>query len=253
MHPLDNPIWQALTTTHAGFSKTCKSARKFTPEVSVLAGFPEPTLENYESLAFVLDPGEPVGLFLQNPPDLPAPWTILSAGPLLQMVGENPPSGEKERFLDEVRSGQPEFVRLTQADVPEMLALTELTKPGPFGSRTHEMGDYFGICRTGTGGAGGRAASDAGLYRDQRRVYATRASGKGLRKRPDRDAGETYLHSRRSAVPSCPFDERARHPSLRALGIQETRVFSLRILHQQSGARTLDSTNKRAAIARGRL
>jgi predicted GNAT family acetyltransferase len=65
------------------------------------------------------------------------------------MVGENPPSGEKERFLDEVRSGQPEFVRLTQADVPEMLALTELTKPGPFGSRTHEMGDYFGICRTG--------------------------------------------------------------------------------------------------------
>jgi hypothetical protein len=199
MHPLDNPIWQALTTTHAGFSKTCKSARKFTPEVSVLAGFPEPTLENYESLAFVLDPGEPVGLFLQNPPDLPAPWTILSAGPLLQMVGENPPSGEKERFLDEVRSGQPEFVRLTQADVPEMLALTELTKPGPF------------------------------------------------------DAGETYLHSRRSAVPSCPFDERARHPSLRALGIQETRVFSLRILHQQSGARTLDSTNKRAAIARGRL
>jgi ribosomal protein S18 acetylase RimI-like enzyme len=149
MHPLDNPIWQALTTTHAGFSKTCKSARKFTPEVSVLAGFPEPTLENYESLAFVLDPGEPVGLFLQNPPDLPAPWTILSAGPLLQMVGENPPSGEKERFLDEVRSGQPEFVRLTQADVPEMLALTELTKPGPFGSRTHEMGDYFGIRSTG--------------------------------------------------------------------------------------------------------
>jgi predicted GNAT family acetyltransferase len=39
----------------------------------------------------------------------------------------------------------PEFIRLTQSDVPEMMALTKLTKPGPFGARTHEMGDYFGI------------------------------------------------------------------------------------------------------------
>jgi predicted GNAT family acetyltransferase len=65
------------------------------------------------------------------------------------MVCENPSSGEKDRPLDGVRPGQPEFVRLTQADVPEMLALTELTKPGPFGTRTHEMGDYFGIRSAG--------------------------------------------------------------------------------------------------------
>jgi predicted GNAT family acetyltransferase len=31
-----------------------------------------------------------------------------------------------------------------------MLALTKLTNPGPFGSRTHEMGDYFGIRIAGT-------------------------------------------------------------------------------------------------------
>jgi predicted GNAT family acetyltransferase len=30
-----------------------------------------------------------------------------------------------------------------------MLALTKLTKPGPFGARTHEMGDYFGIRSAG--------------------------------------------------------------------------------------------------------
>ena len=149
MHPLDNPIWQALTTTHAGFAKTCKSARKFIPEVSILAGFPEPTPENYESLASVLEQEEPVGLFLQNPPDLPSGWTILSAGPLLQMLYDNPAISEKERFSDGVRNDQPEFVRLTHLDVPEMLALTELTKPGPFGSRTREMGDYFGIRSAG--------------------------------------------------------------------------------------------------------
>src|SRR5580704_11855881 len=37
-----------------------------------------------------------------------------------------------------------------KADVPEMLALTKLTNPGPFGTRTHEMGDYFGIRVAGT-------------------------------------------------------------------------------------------------------
>jgi ribosomal protein S18 acetylase RimI-like enzyme len=148
MHPLDNPIWQALTTTHAGFAQTCKSARKFTPEVSVLAGFPQPTPENYDSLASLLTPGEPVGLFLQDPPDLPSSWTILNAGPLLQMLYDNASScgsRAKEFPVEGVRLRRPEFVRLTQADVPEMLALTELTKPGPFGNRTHEMGDYFGI------------------------------------------------------------------------------------------------------------
>jgi len=38
---------------------------------------------------------------------------------------------------------------LGESDVPEMLALTRLTKPGPFGKRTHEMGEYWGIRQNG--------------------------------------------------------------------------------------------------------
>jgi predicted GNAT family acetyltransferase len=41
------------------------------------------------------------------------------------------------------------FHQLGEADVPEMLALTRLTKPGPFANRTREMGDYFGIRKDG--------------------------------------------------------------------------------------------------------
>jgi ribosomal protein S18 acetylase RimI-like enzyme len=152
MHPLDNPIWQALSTTHAGFAQTCNFARKFPREVSVLAGFSEPTPKNYDSLASLLNPEETVGLFLQSPPDPPVAWTIVSTGPLLQMLYANPSSpgaGEKALPSDGVRSNHPEFIRLTHADVTEMLALTKLTKPGPFGARTHEMGDYFGIRSTG--------------------------------------------------------------------------------------------------------
>jgi ribosomal protein S18 acetylase RimI-like enzyme len=153
MHPLDNPIWQALSTTHAGFAQTCNSARKFPREVSVLAGFSEPTPENYASLASLLNPGETIGLFLQAPPDPPPAWTIVSTGPLVQMLYDHSSSrgaDGKEFRSGKVRSDQPEFIPLTHADVPEMLTLTQLTKPGPFGERTHEMGDYFGIRSAGT-------------------------------------------------------------------------------------------------------
>jgi predicted GNAT family acetyltransferase len=147
MHPLDNPIWQALTTTQAGFAQTCDGARKFPREVSVLAGFSEPTAKNYDALAALLSPDERVGLFLQAPANPPAPLIIESTGPLLQMLCGNRDSSKPALRPD---PSNPEFVRLTQSDVPEMLALTKLTKPGPFGSRTYEMGDYFGIRREGT-------------------------------------------------------------------------------------------------------
>ena len=144
MHPLDNPIWQSLVTTHAGLAEHCRGARKFSRDVSMLGGFSEPTPENYRSLAALLRPGERIGLFLQSPPDPPAPWVVVSAGPLLQMLCEN---GGRSSLTVPSNGGRPspEFIRLTQSDVPEMLALTELTKPGPFGARTHEMGDFFGI------------------------------------------------------------------------------------------------------------
>jgi ribosomal protein S18 acetylase RimI-like enzyme len=144
MHPLDNPIWQSLITTHARFAETCNGARKFPPDVSMLGGFSEPTSENYASLAALLSPDERVGLFLQAPPDAPSPWVVVGAGPLLQMLCEN---GNHSSLAPRPKEGRssPEFIRLTQFDVPEMLALTKLTNPGPFGARTHEMGDYFGI------------------------------------------------------------------------------------------------------------
>jgi len=141
MHPLDNPIWQALTTTHAGFAEICNGARKFPREVSMLGGFSEPTPEDYASLSALLTANEPVGLFLQDPPYAPTPWIVVSAVPLVQMICENGNSRGTH--------STPQFVRLAHSDVPEMQALAQLTKPGPFGARTHEMGDYLGIRSAG--------------------------------------------------------------------------------------------------------
>jgi predicted GNAT family acetyltransferase len=38
-----------------------------------------------------------------------------------------------------------EPVTLGADDVPDMIALTDLTKPGPFSARTHELGMFLGI------------------------------------------------------------------------------------------------------------
>jgi predicted GNAT family acetyltransferase len=55
-----------------------------------------------------------------------------------------------------VPAGHEEILTLTDADAPEMLALAQLTEPGPFLSRTHTMGTFIGIR------SGGRLAAMAG-------------------------------------------------------------------------------------------
>jgi predicted GNAT family acetyltransferase len=142
MHTLDNPIWQALISTDAHFAEAHNGARKFPHQVSVLAGFCEPAPESYNSLAALLHPDERVGLFLEQPADPPDSCTVDRNTPLLQMLCE--------RRSPTAVHPNPAVIPLTQAHVPEMLALTKLTNPGPFGSRTHEMGDYFGIRLAGT-------------------------------------------------------------------------------------------------------
>jgi predicted GNAT family acetyltransferase len=135
MHPLDNVIWRALTTRQAHLGERHQSASKFHKEVSLLGGFAEPGPEAYASLSSLLEAGDRVGLSVAEAVAAPG-FEIVSSAALLQMVRES----------DEVPEGeQLDFTALTESDVPEMMVLTELTKPGPFNRRTREMGDYFGI------------------------------------------------------------------------------------------------------------
>jgi ribosomal protein S18 acetylase RimI-like enzyme len=135
MHPLDNPIWDSLGTSHARFAESAGSARRFAPEVSLLAGLREPSREAFDSLASLVGPSETAGLFFAASVPPPAGWTLVREGPLLQMVHGG----------GEIDGRDSEFTALGEADVPEMLALTELTKPGPFSKRTHELGGYIGV------------------------------------------------------------------------------------------------------------
>jgi predicted GNAT family acetyltransferase len=142
MHPLDNVIWQALTTREAGFAESFGEARRFPPEVSPLAGFCEPSPESYDSLAGLLTPEATAALFLAEPYLKRPGWHAVATAPLLQMVYD-------KNGTPHVGVLESEVSELTAGDSSEMVALAALTKPGPFNKRTHELGMYVGIRRDG--------------------------------------------------------------------------------------------------------
>lgn len=143
MHPLDNVIWQALTTRQTEFAQSFGQARRFMPEVTSLCAFHDPTDEGYESLAELAGVPGTAAVFLNDPYQPRVGWEHLGGAPLLQMIctnGNAPP---------EAQPNEREFVELNRENVPEMLELAALTKPGPFGTRTYELGNYIGIWREG--------------------------------------------------------------------------------------------------------
>jgi len=137
MHPLDNAIWTALTTRQAHLGRSERGACKFHGDVSILGGLADPGPDGYAALARLVEPGEQVGLLVEQLTPTPG-FELVVAASVIQMVRDT------DQPLPAPETA-PAFVALGDADVPEMIALTELTKPGPFARRTHEMGDYIGL------------------------------------------------------------------------------------------------------------
>jgi ribosomal protein S18 acetylase RimI-like enzyme len=141
MHPLDNVIWQALTTRDAQFAESFEEARRFVREVGPLGAFGEHGAQGYASLAGLVEPGGTLGLFLDDAYEARAGWEFVAGAPLLQMVCDN---GSTPAQLNSSKD-MPAPVELGTPDSPQMIELTAMTKPGPFGPRTHELGTYLGI------------------------------------------------------------------------------------------------------------
>jgi predicted GNAT family acetyltransferase len=139
MHPLDNVTWTALTTRQAHLAEANEFARRFPADIGPLAAVKEPTEQGFNSLAALLKPGEAAALFLHEAQDPPPYLNVIATAPLLQMVQD------ESNTFSEAPSSAPKLIGLSADDIPEMIALTELTKPGPFGTRTRELGTYLGI------------------------------------------------------------------------------------------------------------
>ena len=142
MHALDNVIWQALTTRQVDFAEACGTARRFVREVTSLSAFEAPNDEGYAALAELVGVGGTAAVFLDQDYVARAGWEHIGGAPLVQFVCENGHSSATPNRSVEIEE-------LGSSDSPEMVELTALTKPGPFATRTREMGTYLGIRKDG--------------------------------------------------------------------------------------------------------
>ncbi len=133
-HPLDNVAWSALVSRHRHLGVIGGKAARYRTRVSMIAGIAENSNEAFSELAEISEPGVPVALIGNDPPEDHPDWTVRLRAEAHQMVIETP-----------IKYVEKEFVSLTPEDVPEMMKLIEVTQPGPFSPGTIEMGDYIGV------------------------------------------------------------------------------------------------------------
>ena len=136
---LDNVVWNSLAGPHAHLAAGGANARRYARGLSPLTGFADPERPAFDELAPHTEAGE--HLFCGSwPGDAPSGWRIDAEVPAVQMVWNG-----RARDADDGFSP----VALAGGDVPSMLELVALTQPGPFGPRTIEMGEYFGVFEAG--------------------------------------------------------------------------------------------------------
>ncbi|MCX5195404.1 GNAT family N-acetyltransferase [Streptomyces sp. NBC_00249] len=145
-HVLDNPAWASLSGPHAAFAERAGAhaspagpafAARYAPDVAPFSALADPAdPRSWEALRSLAGAGGVVSLSGVLTP--PAGWETVGAIEGVQLVD-----------VALRAEPAPEAVRLGPGDVPEVLELIALTKPGPFLPRTVELGTYLGIRHQG--------------------------------------------------------------------------------------------------------
>jgi GNAT superfamily N-acetyltransferase len=132
---LDNIVWHALTGPHARFSVGDDEARRYARGFSPIIGFADPARPNFAALVPVCEPGE--HFYTDGWSGIaPDGWRIELEATMFKMICEADVPAD-----DPAPDAEP----LGPEHAAQALALAELTRPGPFGLRTIELGDYFGV------------------------------------------------------------------------------------------------------------
>jgi len=135
-HLLDNPIYHALTSGHQSISKGTVEVKYYVESMAAFAGLKENSTENLKML-YQISPADSVFvIFSKNQFQIPKQWQLLMHIEMYQLVYDS----KEIPIID-----QQNCIDLSEKHVPEMKALIDLTKPGPFLDRTIEFGNYTGI------------------------------------------------------------------------------------------------------------
>jgi predicted GNAT family acetyltransferase len=148
---LDNPIWHSLNFLHSHLATGTPLAKRYPTEVTKAVAIADHSKAAFQDLAQIVAVHETVRLLQVRLPSELSGWQIQHREEVVQMVCGSP--GPKLEPALPLSS-------LTTADVPDMMSLVELTRPGPFLRRTIETGRYVGFRWKGqlVAMAGGRFA-----------------------------------------------------------------------------------------------
>ena len=136
-HPLDRPVWNALTSTQAHLAIVTGAAVRMDPDYGPFAAARDDSTEAQVALAATLQgPDDRIGVVERQAWPVPDGTRVLGGGDLVQMVYE----GKAPRKPDDQR-----IKLLGERDAKAMAALAHATEPGPWGSKTHRYGDFYGI------------------------------------------------------------------------------------------------------------
>ncbi len=134
-HPLDNPVWSALTTQHAALARIAGRARRYPADVAPFVGVAPGDDDALADAERLVEHDELV-CFVGIAPQLGASWRIELSVPIAQMV--------RDARLD-VPDGPPVIEIASERQITDLLALTALVYPHYFRARTIAMGRYFAI------------------------------------------------------------------------------------------------------------
>lgn len=138
-HPLDRPVWSALTSRQASLGLGDGRALRFDPAYALFAAAADASAESTAALGTLNTSPNGMGLVETGPMPLPPGARVRAQADCVQMVASTLTVGGKTVA----------FEPLGEADAAEMLALATLTVPGPFFDRTHRLGDFIGIRQDG--------------------------------------------------------------------------------------------------------
>jgi ribosomal protein S18 acetylase RimI-like enzyme len=134
-HPLDRPVWNALNSLQSHHALRHGSAVRFDPGIGPLSAAQAHDEAGLAALAALAAPDEILAFLERDAVPLPPGMTLERQSPGVQMAADDIPAP----------FDHPDIIPLGEADVAEMRALAELTRPGPFAARTHSLGQFWGV------------------------------------------------------------------------------------------------------------
>ncbi len=135
MATLANIIWRSFSGSHAHLATGTERIRRYAQGYSPMIGYEDPGRPDFEAIAPCCAPGELFYCAEWRGPT-PAGWKLELDSAMCAMLW-NGPVPEPDDSLG--------AVRLRAEHVPLMVALNEATRPGPFGKRNIELGEWHGV------------------------------------------------------------------------------------------------------------